>query len=63
VLIRHLWQLKAVVFLYWCLICAILLTAGGASDVIIPSVVQAIGVLPTDIRRTDIALNIINFKI
>jgi hypothetical protein len=36
---------------------------GGASDVIIPSVVQAIGVLPTDIRRTDIALNIINFKI
>ncbi len=25
VLIRYLWQLKAVVFLYWCLICAVLL--------------------------------------
>jgi hypothetical protein len=25
VLIRHLWQLKTVVFLYWCLICAALL--------------------------------------
>jgi hypothetical protein len=26
VLIRHLWQLKIVVFLHWCLICAISLT-------------------------------------
>ena len=25
VLIRHLWQLKTVVFLHWCLICAALL--------------------------------------
>ncbi len=25
VLIRHLWQLKTVVFLHWCLICAVLL--------------------------------------
>ncbi len=25
VLIRHLWQLKAVGFLHWCLICAVLL--------------------------------------
>ncbi len=26
-LIRHLWQLKTVVFLHWCLICAVLLQA------------------------------------
>jgi hypothetical protein len=26
VLMRHLWQLKTVVFLHWCLICAVLLT-------------------------------------
>ncbi len=26
-LIRHLWQLKTVVFLHWCLICAVLLIA------------------------------------
>ncbi len=25
VLIRHLWQLKTVVFMHWCLICAVLL--------------------------------------
>ena len=25
VLIRHLWQLKTVVFLHWCLLCAVLL--------------------------------------
>jgi hypothetical protein len=25
VVIRHLWQLKTVVFLHWCLICAILI--------------------------------------
>ncbi len=27
VLIRHLWQLKTVVSLHWCLICAVLLVA------------------------------------
>jgi hypothetical protein len=27
-LIRHLWQLKTIVFLHWCLICAVLLTFG-----------------------------------
>ena len=26
VLIRHMWQLKTVVFLHWCLICALLLS-------------------------------------
>jgi hypothetical protein len=25
VLIRHLWQLKTVVFLHWCIICTVLL--------------------------------------
>jgi hypothetical protein len=28
VLIRHLWQLKTIVFLRWCLICTVLLTFG-----------------------------------
>jgi hypothetical protein len=27
VLIRHLWQFKTIVFLHWCLICAVLLHA------------------------------------
>jgi hypothetical protein len=31
VLIRYLWQLKTVVFLHWCLICAILLSENGVS--------------------------------
>jgi hypothetical protein len=31
VLIRHLWQLKTVVFLHWCLIHAALLTFGALS--------------------------------
>jgi hypothetical protein len=29
VLIRHLWQLKTVVFLHWCLICGVLLIVFG----------------------------------
>ncbi len=29
VLIRHLWQLKTVVFLHWCLICALQLSDGA----------------------------------
>ena len=28
-LIRHLWQLKTVVFLYWCLLCVVLLKLNG----------------------------------
>ncbi len=32
VLIRHLWQLKTVVFLHWCLICALLFTKGDSSS-------------------------------
>jgi hypothetical protein len=30
VLIRHMWQLKKVVFLHWCLMCVVLLLAYGA---------------------------------
>jgi len=30
-LIRHLWQLKTVVFLHWCLMCIVLFTARGSA--------------------------------
>jgi hypothetical protein len=29
VLISHLWQLKTVIFLHWCLLCAVLLNLSG----------------------------------
>jgi hypothetical protein len=33
VLVRHLWQLKLVVFRHWCLICAVLLARSGSTMV------------------------------
>jgi hypothetical protein len=40
VLIRHLWQLKAAVFLHWCLICNVLLSFGPLS--IRPNVIASL---------------------
>jgi hypothetical protein len=44
-LIRHLWKLKTIVFLHWCLICAVLLE--GLSDA---SFLGKLQVLPANVR-------------
>ena len=58
VLIRHLWQLKTVVFLHWCLICAVVCSIRNELAVIqmIVACRQTfyLSTLPSPLARTDV---------
>ncbi len=53
VLIRHLWQLKTVVFQHWCLICAVLLRANE-----LDLSFQCRSVARTNVKHTKVSSNI-----